>query len=70
MKRSTVLLLDFGSLKQKNLVVLNCRVKNLLEFDVAIFPMEYDRMLFKKQYLVSDAAAAWDQHCARYLEGD
>ncbi len=33
----------------------------MLEFDVALYPMERDEMLFAKQYLVYNAATAWDQ---------
>jgi hypothetical protein len=42
----------------------------MLEFDAAVYPTERDRMLFVKQYLVGDAAAAWDQFRAVHPEAD
>ncbi len=67
-KRSTVLLLDYGGHKQKDLAVSICRAENVLEFDAAIYPTERDQMIFTKQYIVIDAARAWDQYCARHTE--
>ncbi len=61
--RSTVMLLDYGGQMQKDLTVFIHRVKKVLEFDVIICPKERDRMMFTKQYLVSDATAACDQYC-------
>ncbi len=55
---------------QRNLADFMCRVENVLEFDAAVNPTEWDRMMFAKWYLVGNAAAAWDQHCAEHIEGD
>jgi hypothetical protein len=64
MKRLTILLRDFGSHKQKNLVIFICRVENVLKFDGAVYPTGRDQMMFAKQYLVSNTATALDQYCA------
>jgi hypothetical protein len=69
-KRATVMPPDYGSHKQKDLVLLMRKVKNVLEFDWAIYFIERDRMLFAKQYLVGDAVAVWDQYCAQHPEAD
>ncbi len=41
-----------------DLMVFICRVKIVLVFDAAEYRIERDWMLFPKQYLVSNAAAA------------
>jgi DUF971 family protein len=69
-KHTTILPLDYGSHKQKNLAVFICRVMNLLELDVRVYPTERDQMILAKQYLVSNTAAPWDQYCVRHPEGD
>jgi hypothetical protein len=69
-RRATVLLPDYTSHKQNDLAVFIRKVETVLEFDVAIYPMERDLMLFVKQYLVGDAAAAWDQLRAAHSEAD
>jgi hypothetical protein len=56
--------LDYGDYKQKRLAVFIRKVENVLKFDSAVYPTERDRMLFAKQYLVGNAAAAWDKYCA------
>jgi hypothetical protein len=69
-KPSTVLLLDYGGHKSKDLEVFICRVENVLEFDMAVYPTKGDRMMFLKQYLISDAAAALGLCSAQHPEGD
>ncbi len=69
-RRATVLPLDYGSHKQKDLVVFIRKVETVLEFDEAVYPTERDRMLFAKQYLVGDIAATWEQYRARHPEAD
>ncbi len=46
------------------------KVETVLEFDAAVYPTERDQMLLAKQYLVGDAAAAWDQFRAAHPEAD
>jgi hypothetical protein len=69
-KRSTILPLDYGSHKQKDLAVFIRRVEYVLKFNAAVYPTERDQMMFVKQYRVGNAAAAWDQYCMRHPEGD
>ncbi len=40
----------------------------MLKLDVAVYHTERDQMLFSKQYLVGNGAAAWDQYCVRHPE--
>jgi hypothetical protein len=56
-KCSTILPFHYGGHKQKNLAIVIHRVENVLEFDLAVYPTERDRMIFAKLYLVSDASA-------------
>jgi hypothetical protein len=67
-RRATVLPPDYAGHKQKDLAVFIRKVETVLEFDAAVYPTERDRMLFAKQYLVGDAAAAWDQFRAGHPE--
>jgi hypothetical protein len=69
-KRATITPPDYGRHKQKDLAVLIRKIENVLECDSAVYPTERDRLLFTKQYLVCNAAAKWDQYCARHLEAD
>jgi hypothetical protein len=69
-KRSTILSLNYGGHKQNDLAVFIRSVKNVLEFDVAVYPTESGQMMFAKQYPVDDAATVWDQYCARHPEGN
>jgi hypothetical protein len=56
----TVLLLDYTSHKQNDLVVFICKVQTVLEVDVAIYPTDRDLMLIEKQYSIGNAATAWN----------
>jgi hypothetical protein len=69
-RRATVLPPNYGSHKQKDLAVFIRKVETVLEFDEAVYPTERDRMLFAKQYLVSDAAATWEQYRAQHPEAN
>ncbi len=59
-KRATVIPPDYGSYQQKDYVVFIRKVENVLEFHLAVYPTERDCMLFAKQYLLGNAAVAWD----------
>ncbi len=69
-KRSTILLLDFDDHQQKDLAVFICRVENVLENDVAVYPTEEDQMMFAKRNLVIDTIALWDKYCVRHPKRD
>jgi hypothetical protein len=69
-KWATVMPPDYGGHKQKDLAVFIRKVENVLKFDLAVYPTERDWILFAKQYLVGDAAAVWDQYCARHQDAD
>jgi hypothetical protein len=46
------------------------KVETVLKFDAAVYPTERNMMLYAKQYLVGNAAAAWDLFCVGYPEAD
>jgi hypothetical protein len=62
MNQATVMPPDYDGHKQKDLAVFIRKVENMLEFDSAVYSTERDRMLFAKQYLIGNAAAAWEQY--------
>jgi hypothetical protein len=69
-QRATGLPPDYASHKHKDLAIFIHKVETVLEFDAAIYQTERDQMLFAKQYLVGDAATAWDQFRAGHPEAE
>lgn len=68
--RTIVLLPDYNSYKVRHIAVFIRKAETVLEFDVAVYPMERDQILFAKQYSDGDAAAVCEQFCAAYPEAD
>ncbi len=60
---------SYSSYKQKSLAVFICRVENVLVFDAAVYSTERDQIMFAKQYLIGNAAAAWNQYCMHHPTG-
>jgi hypothetical protein len=50
-KRATVMPPDYGGHKQKDFAAFIRKVDNVLEFDLAVYPTERDRMLFQSSIL-------------------
>jgi hypothetical protein len=68
--RTIVLLPDYNSYKVRHIAVFIRKAETVLEFDVAVYPMERDQILFAKQYLVGNAAAAWERFCSQHKESN
>ncbi len=62
--------LDYCGHKLQDLAVIIHMVKNMLKFGLAVYSMEGDQMMFAEQYLIGNAAAMWDQYCARHSKFD
>ncbi len=69
-KCSTILPLQYGGHKQKDLAVSICGVEDVLEFDVAVYHIESNRIIFIRQYVIGHAVAVQEQYCAQHPEGD
>ncbi len=69
-RQATILLFDNAGHKQKVLAVSIQKVKIMLEFNAALYPIERDWKLFVKQYLIGDTATLVDQFGAAHPEAD